>query len=169
MKLYMHHHYMHIMVICSIIFILIFIYYLIILWILILFFTLDFPGCRLWGVTCFRVIAISIAFVTPDQQIVSFPLSPLHFPKAVCMYYDMSMYYLIVILTVCFPIGQINNNNNNNNLTLNCSSLPLFNSLSLSLSIFPFPFLPFSLSFSLLSLLFAIQYDVRLVYVCYRK
>ena len=32
------------------------------------------------------------------------------------MYYEMSMYYLIVILTVCFPIGQINNNNNNNKL-----------------------------------------------------
>ena len=31
------------------------------------------------------------------------------------MYYEMSMYYLIVILTVCFPIGQINNNNNNKN------------------------------------------------------
>ena len=67
---------------------------------------------------CFRVIAISIAFVTPDQQIVSFSLSPLHSPKAVYMYYEISMHYLIVILILYFLIGQINNNNNNNNLCL---------------------------------------------------
>ena len=27
------------------------------------------------------------------------------------MYYEISMYYLIVILAVCYLIGQINNNN----------------------------------------------------------
>ena len=58
-------------------------------------------------------------FCHPDQQIAPFSLSlslsPLHFPKAVCMCNDIFMYYLIVILIVCSPIGQINNNNDNNN------------------------------------------------------
>ena len=68
------------------------------------------------GVTYFQVISISIAFVTPDQQIVPFSLSPLYFPIAV--YYELPMYYLIVILIVCFLIGQMNNNHNNDIKTM---------------------------------------------------
>ena len=90
------------------------------------------------GVTCFRVIAIKIAFVTPDQQIVSFSLSPLHFPKAVWMYYEMSMNYLIVILTVCFPISQINNNNNKKRLfNVDPVIINTMNSFPLNISIVP--------------------------------
>ena len=61
------------------------------------------------GVTCFRVIAISIAFVTPDQQIVSFSLSLLStsLKLFVCIMIFLCIIWLLYSLTVCFLIGQM--------------------------------------------------------------